>query len=205
MMEFLLLILHAIPDRLGSLTFTTRACKTKETDPLPCQTVLTLRLQQGSQQRAAATSQKPQWKSRQSRKSPRTFRLMWLMRLMPGSGSFCYLSSFSPDSWQAIGVLTSQRWGLRRRTFEACCSTGCCAGCCPDCGGEVWERCCAGCCAGCCARFCGCCSDSGGEVWQRCCAGCCARCCSDSSGEVWQRCCAGCCAGCCPDCGGEVW
>ena len=24
----------------------------------------------------------------------------------------------SPDSWQAIGVLTSQRWGLRWRTFE---------------------------------------------------------------------------------------
>ena len=66
---------------------------------------------------------------------------------------------FSPDSWQAIGVLTSQRWGLRWRTFEP----GCCAGCCPDCGGEVWQRCCAGCCP-----------DCGGEVWQRCCAGCCA-------------------------------
>ena len=29
-----------------------------------------------------------------------------------------FLLIFSPDSWQAIGVLTSQRWGLRWRTFE---------------------------------------------------------------------------------------
>ena len=60
----------------------------------------------------------------------------------------------SPDSWQAIGVLTSQRWGLRWRTFEPGCCAGCCAGCCPDCGGEVSQRCCAGGCAGCCAACC---------------------------------------------------
>ena len=47
-------------DRLRSLIFTTRACKADETDPLQCQTVLTLSLQQGAQQRAAAKSQKPQ-------------------------------------------------------------------------------------------------------------------------------------------------
>ena len=31
---------------------------------------------------------------------------------------------FSPDSWQTIGVLTSQRWGLRWRTFEPAASQG---------------------------------------------------------------------------------
>ena len=30
----------------------------------------------------------------------------------------CWTLPFSPESWPAIGVLTSQRWSLRWRTFE---------------------------------------------------------------------------------------
>ena len=68
----------------------------------------------------------------------------------------------SPDSWQAIGVLTSQRqrwrslakvlrrvlcrvlWVLFRLRWRSLAKV---AEYCPDCGGEVWQRCCAGCCA----------------------------------------------------------
>ena len=52
-----------------------------------------------------------------------TVKLSYLMIFVPGD------LVYSPDSWQAIEVLTFQRWGLRWRTFEPTC--------CPDCGGEV--------------------------------------------------------------------
>ena len=106
--------------------------------------------------------------------------------------------SFSPDSWQAIGVLTSQRWGLRWRTFEPGCCAGCCALCCPDVlctllsrlrwpslAKVLWRVLCRVLsrvrwrslakvlCRVLCRVFC---AECGGEVWQRCCAGCCAEC-----------------------------
>ena len=47
-------------------------------------------------------------------------RLIWLWPTVLGLPHYCISldSIFSPDSWQAIGVLTSQRWGLRWRTFQ---------------------------------------------------------------------------------------
>ena len=58
----------------------------------------------------------------------------------------CVFAVCYPDSWQAIGALTSQRWGLRWRTFEPAAPQGSvqgAVGAVQISGGEVWQRCCA--------------------------------------------------------------
>ena len=108
---------------------------------------------------------------------------------------------FSADSWQAIGVLTSQRCGLRRRTCEPAAPQGAVQGAVQTAVAKSGKGAVQGAVQGAVhtavARFgkdavqgAVQCRVMSRQQWQRCCAGCCSRWCPDCGGEVWQRCCA---------------
>ena len=104
----------------------------------------------------------------------------------------------SPDSWQAIGVLTSLKWGSPVANFWA---QGAVQGAVQTAVAKSGKGAVQGALQGAVQTAVaksgkgavqgavGCCPDCGGEDWQRCCAGCC----PDCGGEVWPSCCAGCC------------
>ena len=67
---------------------------------------------------------------------------IWLaVRLRASRDTSCVCQRLcTADSWQAIGVLISQRSGLRWRTLQPPALQGAVQGaCCPECGGEVWQ------------------------------------------------------------------
>ena len=118
---------------------------------------------------------------------------------------YFFREHFSPDSWQAIGVLTSQRWGLRWRTFEPRVLCRVLSRLrwrslaqvlrrvlCRALSRLRWRSLAKVLCRVLCRVLSRLRWRSLAKVLCRVLSRCCAGCCPDCGGEVWQRCCARC-------------